>query len=340
MRMRSVESYLQQQYENIIPEFRFQARNRNEWEKWRIGLRDALVHDLGGFPERKGSLKTAVMEKREYEDYWMQKITYQMDDLLPVPSYVLIPKEKSRKMPAVLACHGHGRGCNEMLGLNPDGTDNTGDPGYQKKFPVELVKRGFLVIAPEFLGFGERRLKADKEKRADNSCYNISTNLLMMGGTMAASRIYDAICAVDYLESCDDVDIKRIGCMGISGGGLVAGFASALDDRIRATVVSGYTNTFKNSIMSVYHCVDNFIPGVLKHAELPDILGLIAPKPLLIESGTEDPIFPIKVTRESYEQIGKVYRLLESEDKLDHDFFKGVHEISGAKSYDFFGKWL
>ena len=336
----SIESYLQQQYENIIPEFRFQARNRNEWEKWRNGLRDALVRDLGGFPEKKGSLKTTVIEEREYEEYRLQKITYQMDESLPVPAYVLIPKTESRKMPAVIACHGHGRGCNEMLGLNPDGTDITGDPGYQKRFPVELVKRGFLVIAPEFLGFGERRLKADKEKQADNSCYNISTNLLMMGRTMAGSRIYDAICAIDYLESREEVDIKRIGCMGISGGGLVSGFTGAIDDRIKATVVSGYTNTFKDSIMSIFHCVDNFIPGILKHAELPDILGLIAPKPLLIESGTDDPIFPIEVTRESYEQIGKVYRLLESEDKLDHDFFKGVHEISGAKSYDFFKKWL
>ncbi len=338
--MRSVESYLQQQYENIIPEFRFQARNRSDWEKWRKGLRDALVSDLGGFPEKKGTLETTVIEEREYEEYRQQKITYQMGDSLPVPAYVLIPKKKSGKMPAVLACHGHGRGCNEMLGLNPDGTDNEGDPGYQKKFPVELVKRGFLVVAPEFLGFGERRLKEDKEKQADNSCYNISTNLLMMGRTMAGSRIYDSICAIDYLESREDVDINRIGCMGISGGGLVSGFTGAIDDRIKATVVSGYTNTFKNSIMSIFHCVDNFIPGILKHAELPDILGLIAPKPLLIESGTDDPIFPIEVTCKSYEQIGEVYHLLESEDKLDHDFFKGVHEISGAKAYDFFGKWL
>lgn len=338
--MVSVESYLQQQYECIIPGFKFQARNRNEWEKWRIGLREALVYDLGGFPDRKGYLKTMIMEEREYKEYHLQKITYQMDESLPVPAYVLIPKQGSSKMPAVIACHGHGRGCSEMLGLNPDGTDNTGDPGYQKKFPVELVKKGFLVIAPEFLGFGERRLNADKEKRADNSCYNISTNLLMLGRTMAGSRIYDAICAIDYLSARDDVDINKIGCMGISGGGLVSGFTSAIDDRIKATVVSGYTNTFKDSIMSLFHCVDNFIPGIIKHAELPDILGLIAPKPLLIESGTDDPIFPIKVTRESYEQIGEVYRLLDAEDKLDHDFFKGVHEISGAKSYDFFEKWL
>lgn len=73
--------------------------------------------------------------------------------------------------------------------------------------------------------------------------------------------------------------------MGISGGGLVAAFASALDERIKAAVVSGYVNTFEASIMAIRHCIDNYVPGLLQDAEMPDIVGLIAPRPLLIESG-------------------------------------------------------
>jgi hypothetical protein len=92
--------------------------------------------------------------------------------------------------------------------------------------------------------------------------------------------------------------------------------------------------------MSIYHCIDNFVPGMLKYAELPDIIGLIAPRPLLVESGTKDPIFPIDTTEEAFRKIEKIYNLLEAKDKIDKDIFEGEHEISGAKAYDWFMKWL
>ncbi|NLJ40065.1 MAG: dienelactone hydrolase [Clostridiales bacterium] len=251
------------------------------------------------------------------------------------------PKNITTRLPAIIACHGHGYGSKEIVGLNPDGSDNYQDPGYQKNFAVELVKRGFIVIAPDLLGFGDRRLDADKDKAAEeNSCHMISTYLLMLGKTMAGHRTYDVLRTIDYLETREDVDVDRIGIMGISGGALVCGFATALDDRIKAVVLSGYTNTFLDSVMSIFHCVDNFIPGIVNHAEMPDLLGLIAPRPLLVESGTEDPIFPIETAKIAYERIKGVYRFLGEEEKIDSDFFEGEHEISGAKAYDWLKRWL
>ena len=85
----------------------------------------------------------------------------------------------------------------------------------------------------------------------------------------------------------------KIGCMGISGGGLVAAFTSILDERIKATVISGYTSTFKGSIMDRRHCLDNYIPGILEYTEMPDLIGLIAPRALFIEAGTADHLFPL-----------------------------------------------
>jgi len=339
--MYSSDRYLKKLYQENIPEFIFNANTIDEWKSWSEGLRQAVIADLGGLPDRKVDLCPRVIDEKEYDDYFRQRIVYSSDEYLDVPAYVLIPKNVAGKLPAVIACHGHGYGSRAIVGLNPDGEDNTGDPGYQKNFAVELVRRGFLVIAPELLGFGDRRLEEDKEKDPNgNSCYRISTYLLMLGKTMAGARVYDILRTIDYLETREDVDSSRIGCMGISGGGLVCTFASAIDQRIAAAVISGYANTFQASIMSIFHCVDNFIPGLLRHAEMPDILGLIAPRPLLLESGTRDTIFPIYAAQQAYDQVKQVYRFLNVEDRLEHDIFEGEHQISGAKAYSWLEKWL
>ncbi|MNI39502.1 Alpha/beta hydrolase family protein [compost metagenome] len=153
---------------------------------------------------------------------------------------------------------------------------------------------------------------------------------------MAGYRVFETLRCVDYLLTRDDVDEDRIGCMGISGGGLVSSFAAAIDQRISATVVSGYTNTFQASILSIHHCIDNYIPGLSLVAEMPDLLGLIAPRPLLVEAGTRDPIFPVQASLEAFEKIQSVYQLLKVEQNLELDLFEGPHEISGNVAYDWF----
>lgn len=259
-----------------------------------------------------------------------------------MPAYVLIPQGVSStdRLPAVITCHGHGYASREIVGLPPVNHNGGKSPTYQKNFAIELVKRGFLVIAPELFGFGDRRLGKDYDQNTNNSCRPISTLLLQLGQTMSGYRIYETMRVVDYLQTRSDVDHERIGCMGISGGGLVAAFTSALDERISAVVVSGYINTFKDSILAMDHCVDNYIPRLNLHAEMPDIVGLIAPRPLLVESGEDDSIFPLHAARAASDQIRKVYQLLGEEEKFAHDVFAGRHEINGVESYEWLIRWL
>jgi dienelactone hydrolase len=201
-----------------------------------------------------------------------------------------------------------------------------------------------LVIVPEIMGFGDRRLKADMEADPDgtksNSCQAISVHLMMCGKTLAGVRIYEALRAIDYLEIRDDVDAEHIGTMGFSGGGLVSSFAAALDERIRAAVICGYTNTFKGSIMFRRHCIDNYVPGILEHAEQPDIYGLIAPRPLFIESGERDKIFPASTLEQAIEQLSITYKRMGARQNLESDIFPGGHEISGRRSFDWLAEKL
>ncbi len=336
------DQYLESLYKRTLPQLEFVASNKLEWEIWRTRLKERFIKDLGGFPEEKRDLNPKVIAEQEFASYIRKKIVYTTDNNLDVPAYLLLPKNKVGKLPAVIACHGHGYGARELVGLNPDDTEkNDSNPGYQKNFALELVQRGFIVIAPDLLGFGDRRLKEDEDKPlSESSCHRISTYLLMLGRTIAGVRVYDIMRTVDYLLTRGDVDSSRIACMGISGGGLVSAFVGAIDERIKVSVISGYTNTFKDSVMAMHHCVDNFVPRLVTHAEMADVIGLIAPRSLLIESGTEDPIFPVEASLKAYKKLEKIYSLLNVEDKLAKDIFPGNHQISGEKAYDWLEKWL
>ncbi|AZN43281.1 dienelactone hydrolase family protein [Paenibacillus albus] len=324
------DSYLESFYNQVQPSERFAAGTQEEWQAWRDRLRSRFVELLGGFPGEAAELQPELLESVDCGSYTRQRIQLQTYSGLFMPVYVLVPKSYQAGDGAVIALHGHGYGSKDIVGLNEDGTTRTGDPGYEKDFAVQLVEQGFLTLAPELLGFGDRKLAEDADKYS--SCHRLSTFLLAMGQTMAGYRVYETLRCVDYLLTRDDVDAKRIGAMGISGGGLVASFAAAVDDRISAVVVSGFANTFKASILSISHCIDNFVPGLSLMAEMPDLLALIAPKPMLLESGTRDPIFPEHAVLEAYEKLRTVYGLLGVEERIVLDLFEGEHEISGKQA--------
>ncbi|MDD9268278.1 alpha/beta hydrolase family protein [Paenibacillus sp. GCM10023248] len=330
------DTYFQRLLQSTLPSEAFQAQSQEEWKQWRERLRSRFVELLGGFPEETAELQPVQLETADCGTYIRQRIQIQTYPGLIMPVYVLIPKNCKERAGAIVACHGHGYGSKDIVGLTAEGKEKEGEPGYQRNFALELVNRGFIVAAPELLGFGDRKLQ--EEAQQSNSCHRLSTLLLAVGQTMAGYRVYETLRCVDYLLTRNDVDSNRVGCMGISGGGLVSAFASAIDDRISAAVVSGYANTFQASILSIHHCVDNYIPGLSALAEMPDLLGLIAPKPLLLEAGDKDPIFPVHAALEAYEKVQSVYELLGVKEKVELDLFDGPHEISGRVAYDWFLK--
>ncbi|MBS4207848.1 alpha/beta hydrolase family protein [Bacillus sp. FJAT-50079] len=305
---------------------------------WKENLIDQFRDSLGHFSSEE-PLQAKVLEETKKNDYTRYSIEITTLPNLRMQMYVLIPnKKQGQPSPAVLALHGHGYGNKDIVGINPDGTEREDDPGYHKDFAIELVKKGLIVVAPELIGFGERRYTPGytPEKVEDNSCYSIASQLLLFGKTIASLRIFECSRALDYLATRNDVDMEKIGCMGISGGGLVAAFTSVLDERIKAVVVSGYTSTFKESIMARRHCLDNYIPGILQYAEMPELIGLIAPRPLFVEAGIQDHLFPDHSVKQALEKIEEIYHAFNAEKEVISHFFDGGHEINGEKSY----KWL
>ncbi len=275
----------------------------------------------------------------DYPDYTLQKYSLEICDGLVTAVYVLIPKNLSKKANGVVALCGHGYGVRQILNISKRGNkkhlryiDN-----YQKNFAVELVKRGCVVIAPELFGFGEARLTSDLWKPFYiSSCDELSHHLLPYGLTTASVRIAQALMCAKVLRDMDSVDSNKVSLMGISGGGLTALYASVLDDSIYKTVICGYVNTFRDSILSMWHCPDNYIPGILEMGEIYDFASALAPKELFIESGNKDKLFPIGASETAHKNIKRIYELAGAKDKLHIDVFNGKHSVCGRKSFD----WL
>ncbi len=178
--------------------------------------------------------------------------------------------------------------------------------GYEYDFALQAVDHGLAAVAIEPMAFGCRRDALTKVKGpAAYACQPVAGSALLLGETMIGWRVYDVMRTIDWIESRSELDAKRVGCVGISGGGTCALFSAALEPRIRAALVSGYLNTFRASIMSMSHCMDNYVPGILNWAEMYDVAGLIAPRPLFSEGGDHDPIFPPPATRESFARVKK-----------------------------------
>ncbi|KAB8125869.1 dienelactone hydrolase [Gracilibacillus oryzae] len=293
-----------------------------------------LLGDFSSLEEGKVLSEPQIIEKKDFGDYTRELLILPITDVLDFKIYVLTPKSEQDAFPAVLALHGHGYGVKEIVGLTEAGEEDEQPSGIHQHFAIKLVKKGLKVFAPEVIGFGERMLTRDIEQGKKNSCESMATSLLMEGKTLAGLRVWEARQVLDFIETREDVIPEKVGMMGFSGGALVTAYTAALDLRVKATVLTGFTNTFKGSIMAMRHCIDNYIPGILNYAELPEWISLITPRGLFIEAGVNDPIFPNKYVLEAVASLEESYQ--NRPEKFSYDIFEGAHEISGQKAYD----WL
>ena len=288
-----------------------------------------LLGDFTYLEENVIQQEPRVIEVKEFDEYTSEYVMLPVTELLEIPMYILTPKTGKIVHPTALAIHGHGTGVNEAIGLTIDGEPEP-EPTIHNQFALKLVKRGLKVFLPEVIGFGTRRLKRDIEAGNINSCEAMSKNLLMEGKTLAGLRVWDARKVFDFIKTQDDVRKDNIGMMGFSGGSVISTFTAVLDERPQAIVLSCYPNTFKGSIMSIRHCIDNYIPGILHYAELPEWISLIAPRKLFIEAGEQDHIFPVEYTRQAIKEVQDGYK--SRSENFDYDIFPGKHQISGRKS--------
>ncbi len=314
----------------------FNAKTRNEAEVWQRALRSKLIELIGSFPDQRGPLRAQTLEVREFPNYKREKFVFESRPGVGVLGYLITPANARAPIPAVVCVPGHGRGVDDIVGIDEHGNDRTNQPGYEKDFALQATEHGLAAVAIEPMAFGCRRDSLTRGKGPSAyACQPVAGSALLLGETMIGWRVFDVMRAIDWIETRAELNAKRVGCMGISGGGTCTLFATALEPRIRAAMVSGYLNTFRASIMSMSHCMDNYIPGILQWAEMYDVAGLIAPRPLICEGGDRDPIFPVEAARESFARVKNIYQVFGAADVVQHDVFAGIHEFNGARGLPF-----
>jgi dienelactone hydrolase len=338
-------------YDRVGRSHGFDAPTVEEWAAWHDEWQPRLLDLLGGLPERTVPLDPAVLWARDEEGYRLEKVAFQSEPGQFVPCYVLIPRAVEPPYRPVIALHGHGTGgAAHILGLILDEATRAAEIAHIESmnydYARQLARRGFLVFAPEQRGFGERMepWPALREDHLDplwqSSCASLSFNAMLQGKTAIGLRVWDLMRTIDYVHSRPESLVGGLGCLGLSGGGTITLFGAALDSRITVAVVSGYFNTFRDSIMAIRHCACNYVPRLVNHAEMSDIAGLIAPRPLLIESGAADPIFPIAAAQAAYTDLQRIYEVAGVPDRLAMDAHPGPHRFSGRLAFDWLDRWL
>jgi dienelactone hydrolase len=333
--------FTDQLYQSAPLRMTFQAKTRRQAEQWQARLRAKLTELTGGFPEKRAPLESQTLEVRDFPGYRREKFVFQSRPGSSVLGYLLTPKSGSLPHASVICVPGHGRGVDDIVGIDDQGRDRAVHDGYQYDFAIQAVVHGMAAVAIEPMAFGCRRDAKNKvHGLGQSSCQPTAGAALLLGQTMIGWRVYDVMRTIDWIETRPELDAKRVGCMGISGGGTCTLFSTALEPRIRAALVSGYLNTFQASIMSISHCIDNYIPGILNWAEAYDVAGLIAPRPLFVESGERDNIFPIAASRASFERVKKVYEVFDAGAMTEQETFDGPHSFWGKRGLPFLAKHL
>lgn len=273
---------------------------------WQETARKKL-EELLGLPFTKCEDAFVITGQHEGDGYSQIDFEFQSEERYFVPCNLLIPAGEVKARPGVICLQGHSSGKHISIGVARFENDADTIAGG-RDFAIRAVKEGCCAIAMDQRYMGE----AGQSDTGSPACASANESMaaLLIGRTAIGERVWDVIRLIDviYAHFTEYIDTEKIICMGNSGGGTVTFYASCMDERIRFSMPSCAVCTYEKSIMAMYHCPCNFIPGIRRYFDMGDLGGLIAPRPLVVVCGKEDPIFPLDGVEESFALIQKVYQ--------------------------------
>ena len=329
---------LSQQLARMAPALLFRGATGAELQAWQGRFRERLVESLWAIPER-GPLDLAAGAETDGGAYLRRRVTYQSEPGVRVPAWLLVPKDVSaaRPAPGVLFLHGHSDfGKDNVARIDTSPRRRAELARFKMDAGPALAAAGFVVLAPDLRGFGERGV--DYPNARTEHCPRNFMVAALMGTTVAAQQVCDLTAALDALEALPFVD-GRLACAGLSLGGRMAMLIAALDDRVRVAVPSGCLNLLQERFQALRQCGSQVFPGLIRYGDTPEIFSLIAPRPLVIEWGLRDPLVPHDWAERGLERIRRAYRAAGAPERLVVDRFDGGHEFHGTVALDVLTRW-
>jgi dienelactone hydrolase len=345
-------------------------------DAWKAAARPVLGDRLGYAPAAV-PLKADLVRREERDGFSVEVVNISATSAYHIPARVLIPKNRTGRLPAVLALHCHsGRytwGHEKVLstpGESPTLTEFR-NATYGRPWGEALVRRGFLVIAIDAFYFGERRLRIediaptrvfsevrdpfDVARKAppgspewiaatNRVCsfyeHHTAKAITATGATWPGIHVWDEMRTVDYLISRADVDRARIGCVGLSGGGFRTAMAIAADARINAACVTGWMTEFAHQLRNhIRHTWMIYTPGLYRALDLPDAAALHAPGALLVQQCRRDTLYPMSGMQGAVDKLARIYEKAGIAEKFRGTFYDEPHSFKPHMQDEAFG-WL
>jgi len=325
-----------------------QTQSMNAYNAWKKATKKKLAEITGLSIMERCDLNPQKLETVKLEGMTREKWLIQTEPLVYMPFYVLVPDVQKPNNACIITPHGHEGGAkNAVSGRSeiPAIKDKIAEYGYD--YGYQFAKQGYVVFSPDARNMGERR---ESSRQSDNeadflgaTCAQLNNMAICLNRTVTGMWVWDLMRLVDYIETRTNCDASKIGCAGLSGGGLQSLWFTAFDERVKCAIVSGYFYGYKDALLKVVNCACNYVPGLWKAVDMGDIAALIAPRPLLIETGDKDslngPSGVPNVT--SQVDIAKAaYELFGGHKDIIHVVEEGEHKWFGNRSEWFMEEYL
>ncbi len=337
--LRPADGWLARHRHTVRP-FHFEGDEVADWTIWRRRFHDALTAWLGRQPETV-PLAPEFTSSTDCGSYMRHHVLYDTEPYATAAAWLLVPKSATpeRRAAGILGCHGHGpHGKNALVGVDVDGA-----PAEDWRYGLlanRLAEAGYVVLAPDWRGFGERADTPSWVRVSRDPCNVHDLAARYFGFTGLGLQLHDGRRAIDYLAGLPEVDPGRLGVTGLSFGGTMTCYLAALDERLRCAVISCYLSTLGDALARANFCGAQAMPGLGLLADIPDVAGLIAPRPLLVEMGEADACFTIDDAQAAYAHTARIYAAAGAAERCALDRFPGEHEVHGTVLFDWFARWL
>ena len=318
-----LEAYFRAETKKLADACLADIRSKEDWEKKRPELRRQFLEMMGLWPlPPRTDLKATVTGKVETEHFTVEKLHFQSSPGLYVTANLYLPKQAKFPAPTILYVCGHAN-------VKVDGVSYGSKVHYQYH-PAWFAEHGYVALVLDTLQLSEIP-----------GIHHGTHNLGMwwwhtLGYTPAGIECWNAMRALDYLATRKEVDMKRIGVTGRSGGGATSWWIAAADDRpscivpvagiadMQAHICEGLVPRLRKGIIPG-HCDCMYFTNTYRW-DFPLVAALCAPRPLLLGNSDADDIFPLPSYRRLADKVRKVYDLYGASEKFALLETKGPHK--------------
>lgn len=346
------------------------SRPWGDLEKWRTEGR-AKMFELLAYNPPATSLEPEILESHHKDGYTCHLVRYAVAPDRKTEAFLLIPDGLKKPAPAVIALHDHGgyyyygkEKITETDINTPSLKEHIAESYEGQCFADQLARRGYVVLVPDCFYFGSQRLAPDEVAdpfpaslkgldphsdafiREFNGFASRHESLMaktffMSGTTWPGVMFQDDRASLSYLLTRSEVDSSRVGSMGLSIGGFRSAHLFGLDSRVKAGVVAGWMTTYADLLLDHLrnHTWMLYIPRQYPFLDLPDVVGLNAPQPLLVINCSKDQLFTYDGMRAAEKKIGGIYDRFHASERFTCRFYEVPHCLNRQMQLEAF-EWL